>query len=47
MAQPRAEGSRMTAADPSAASSVSHGVFDALHASVIDNPGVPAFRPSF
>jgi len=24
-----------------------HGVFDALHASVIDNPWVPAFRPSF
>jgi hypothetical protein len=34
-------------ADSCAASSVSHGVFDALHASVIDNPGGPAFRPSF
>jgi hypothetical protein len=26
---------------------VSHGVLDALHATVIDNPGAPAFRPSF
>jgi hypothetical protein len=34
-------------ADPCAASSLSHGVLDALHASVIDSPGVPVFRPSF
>jgi hypothetical protein len=33
-------------ADPSAPS-VSHAVFDALHARVIDNQGVLAFRPSF